>query len=461
MKKFLLPVLLTAAAVCVSWFFQHYTLMCQEYDGLFLWAPDYFRRVLGRPLPISQALADFLTQFYRFSAWGPWIVGAQVLAVYLLVRMALPGLRELAPTLCACGEWLVIALSPTAKPGIAVLLFAAVFCVVLRLLRKGKAPDGGWAQTWLSVALIAVFALLVCFLPKVRKTERWAQVKYGLIFQKGEIALKAATPERVRADRELTPFALLALGETFELSNRLFEYPVYEENDFDMCLEEDYYNSLFFRAFLYDALGSGNEACHQLFQLATQQEHGTSFMVLRQLVKEYFILGNYTLAEKYCKILDRSSTHGKFVAAYRKLMAEGTPREPDTAEESARTKLISRNPLYNLVRISSENPSDFAVDRLLCTFLLQRDLNRFAALFQASASAPRFARGVPKVYQEAMLLYYDEANVPKGERVLYFSPHTMGAYRRFTQGFVSGEAMETQQQRYSDTYWFYYHYAGQ
>ncbi len=459
MKKFLVPALLTIVVVCVSYFFQRYTLFCQEYDGLFLMTPDYLRWVLGRPLPVSQFVADFITQFYRLGAWGPCLVGVQVLGVYLSVRLALPRFRELLPTLCGVGEWLVTALSPTAKPGVAVLLVTALFCLILRIFRKGGNIGAGWTQTWISACMIAAGALLVILLPKVKATECWAQVKYGVIFQKGETALKAATPDRVRSDRELTPFALLALGETFNLSNRLFDYPVYEENDFDMCLEDDYYNSIFFRAFLYDALGCGNEACHQLFQLATQQRHGTSFMVLRQLVKEYYLLGNYTLAEKYCKILERSSTHGRFVSAYRKLMAEGTPREPDAPEVSARVQLINRNPLYNLIRISTDSPSDFAVDRLLCTFLLQRDLKRFAAAFGAVASSPRFAGAYPKLYQEAMLLYYDEADVPMGERINYFSPHVMGAYRRFSQGFLTGESMESQQRSYAATYWFYYHYA--
>ena len=458
MKKCLIPILLTAVVVCVSYFFQRYTLVCQEYDGLFLWAPDYWRWALSRPLPVSQALSDFLTQFYRVAAWGPWLVGLQVLAMYLIVRLAVSVLREGLPTVAACGEWLVIALSRTAKPGVAVLLLTGLFCLVFRLLRKGKRSGAGWAQTGVSVAILALCALFVALCPKVRRTETWAQVKSGVIFGKPGTVLKAATPARVRADRELTPFALLALGEQFELSSRLFEYPVYEENDLDMCLEEDYYNSLFFRAFLYDALGCGNEACHQLFQLATQQEHGMSFLVLRQLVKEYYLLGNYALTEKYCKILDRSATHRKFVAAYRQLMAEGTPREPDSSAESAAAPLINRNPLFNLIRLSSESPSDFAVDRLLCTFLLQRDLSRFATAFEAAVTAPRFSQSIPRVYQEAMLLYYEEENVPMGQRVNYFSPHTMGAHRRFMQRFLAGEDVARQQADYGDTYWFYYYF---
>ena len=182
-------------------------------------------------------------------------------------------------------------------------------------------------------------------------------------------------------------------------------------------------------------------------------------MVLRQQVKEYYLLGNYALAEKYCKILSRSTAHGKFVAAYRKLMADGTPRTPDPPETSARMPLIGRNPLHNLLRLSVDSPSDFTVDRLLCTFLLQRDLDRFAATFKTVAASPRFAAGIPVIYQKAMLLYYDEANVPMGERVNYFSPHTMGAYRRFCEGFLAGEPMSAQQEKYGNTYWFYYQYA--
>lgn len=458
MKKVLVPALLTAAAVLVSFLCQRHTLVCQEYDGLFLWAPDYFSWVLSRPLPVSQTLADFMTQFYRIAACGPWLVGLQVLLAWLLLKGILPRKWTIVPTLGACAEWLVIAFSPTAKPGVAILLFLTILWLVSLFFRRGNETSGKWP--WIPAALVVVCALVVAFHPAVRHTERWAKVKSGVIYQKPDRVLSAATPARVQKERELTPFALLALGDKFELSERMFEYPVYEENDFDMCLEEDYYNSLFFRAFLYDRLRCEDEACHNLFQLATQQKHGMSFMVLRQLVTEYYRQGDYGLVEKYCRILDRSSAHREFTASFRRLMKEGVPREKDTPETRGEAPLITRNPLYNLMQLSAQGKtSDYSVDRLLCTLLLQRDLQRFGPAFEAAVSSPRFANHIPVVYQEGMLLYYDNANVPIGERVNWFAPHTMGRHRRFMEQMDGGVDVKVQQAGYGDTYWFYYYYA--
>ena len=458
MKRFLIPLLLLAASVLSGYLFLRYSLLCQELDGLFLRTPDYFRWALARPFPVAQVLSDWMTQFYRLAAWGPWLLGLQVLCAYGLLKGILPSRYELTPALGACGEWLVIAFSATAKPGVAVLLILFVLWLVSRFFRREKEAPVAMQRILSALAVGACF-LVVALAPGIRRTERWARVKSGIVFRKPETVLKAATPAYVESDPELAPFALLALGDQGALGDHLFDYPVHEENDFDMCDEEDYYNSLLYRAFLYDRLACPDEVAHNLFQLGTQQRHGTSFLVLRQLVTEYFLQGDYGLVEKYLKILDRSSAHQAYTASFRRLMAEGSPREKDTPLTRGEAPLITRNPLYNLMQLSLRGTSsDFAVDRLLCTLLLQRDLPRFATAFEAASSSPRFSSRIPKAYQEALLLYGQMSDAPSAGSVI--SQQTENRFRRFMVQMNEGTDLSVQQADFGNTFWFYYYYAG-
>ena len=63
MKKAVTPLLIAAAVFTVSLIAQRYTLICQEYDGLFLAVPDYFRQLFRKPLPLSHLVTDFIKIF--------------------------------------------------------------------------------------------------------------------------------------------------------------------------------------------------------------------------------------------------------------------------------------------------------------------------------------------------------------------------------------------------------------
>lgn len=458
MKKHIVPALLFAAVFITGLLCQKYTLQFQESDGLFLFAPDYFRSVFSHPFPLSRIVTDFLTQFYRLSLVAPLILSLEAVLVFYLTKGILSRLGlgfDFAAALVAASVWCVAAHGAST-----IVLTASLLCLLpvwcLSLFFKRKDSSAPKADGILSSAVIAAALLVVALSPKVRYTEKWAMVKNALLYQKNASLCEKITPARVEKDHELMPFVALAMGEEGLLGEKLFTYPVYGENDLDMCDEEDYYNSLLFRFFLYRNMGCPNEAIHNLFQLTVLQWHGTSFMALRQLVQEYYKAGDYDMVEKYCKVLDRSVLHRRFTRFFRGLVSEGHPAEDTDAETRSKLPLISKNPLQNLLLLQSRGMlPDKGLDRILTTLLLQRKVDLFAQLLQNNRE--RYER-IPQHYQEAIAVYLHENELPVFMYPILPDPPVLGRFRRFASSLAIDGNREEQQKDFGENYCFYYYY---
>lgn len=452
MKKILPPFILALCVFAVSILAQRCTLLCQECDGLFLMTPDYFRWAFEKPFPISQIVSDFLVQFYRISLCAPWIVALIVTSVFLLVRGILRVTRMNSvsfPLLVAAAVWFVMAVTGAAKPGVAVVLCLLPVWLISFFFRKREGAIPAKADTIASVVIVLTTALLLIFNPGIKKAETWARVKNAAIYGKWAVVNEAVSAEMALADHELTPFALLALDARHKLGDAMFSYPVYEENDLDMCLESDYYNSIFFHYILHSHIGCRNEAIHNLAQLATVQPHGTSFMVLRKLVSENFLAGNFDMVEKYCKVLERSQTHRGFISSYRTAMSAASPRNADGVAFRSTVPVINHNPAYNLVLFGAGGiPLEIIRDRLLCTLLLKRDLSGFLMALNAGAESPST---LPRHYQEALAIAE-----PRSLNML--ASDIRERFRIFMDAYKTGVGIPEQNARFGDTYWFYYYH---
>lgn len=456
MKKILPPLVLALCVFAVSMVAQRYTLLLQECDGLFLMAPDYFRWAFGQSFPVSQIVSDFVVQFYRLWPSAPFIVAGIVCLVFLLVRWIIrktPLRSSLLPMAAAVCVWLVMALNGATKPGVAAILCLLPVWIISLFFRK-RIPgrrDGLLPQTLdlIASSVLALAAgLLISFNPGVRGAEDWARVKNAAVYAKWPALEKAVSPELAARSHEFTPFGLLALDAQHQLGSRMFSYPVYEENDLDMCDEEDYYNSIFFRATLHSWMGCHNEAIHNYSQLACGVPHGTSFMVLRKLISENYLIGNYVLVEKYCKILDRSQTHGKFTAFYRDAMGKGAPHAADSLAFRTSVPVITHTPSHNLMLLLSNGfPSVNILDRLLCTFMLRRELDRFRGVLDTYGG--RLSE-LPVHHQEALAIADPSCLDELSESV-------RSRYRRFMEAFSSGADFSGLESGFGNTYWWYYY----
>ena len=377
MRKWITPVLLFAAVFLVSRLCQPFTLICQEYEGLFLNTPDAWARAFAQPWPLSGIVSDFLIQFYRDPLYGALFTAALLTGVFLLLRGIFTRLDmpwDSIPALGAGVLWYFLARASSPKPAVAVLLVLLVLWLLSFLLKKrsGKAWKPDLA---LALVLVHLAAAVTIFSPSVQRTERFSRVKRDALYGVWNDLLETVTPSVAQKDPELLPFALLALSGKEQLGDRMFDYPVYGEDDLDMIYydgNKEYYTSLLFKACLYQYLGCYNEAIHNYYQWATQLEKGTGFVVLRHMVELYYLLGDYTLMEKYCRILDKSTANGTYVRHFRALAAQGTPREADSPSVRASIPVITHDPLYNLALLQKYGfDTPMLRDRMPATAILR------------------------------------------------------------------------------------------
>ena len=432
MKKFISPLIVFAGAFTATLLFQKYTFAWQEYEGLFLWSADYFSSMFQKPWPVSGIIGDWLTQFFRFGVYAPLTVGLGVMLAFILVRSILGRFslgHDVFPAIASCGFWLFVAFAPTAKRGVAAILIIFGIWILSRLLPSRQNRNRGWIFT---LAITAGTFLFLFLSTDISEREANAELCTATAMADWDRVLTVATPEACEKDRSMMPFAFLALGEKGQLGNRLFNYPVQSQRDFDMSGIEDSYPTLFFKGCLYQALSCPNESMHNFFQLATLQEHGQSFLVIRHLIADCFLNGDYDLVKKYCSVLSRSTLHSQYVKYFLGLTEKGTPHAPDSVTFRKTVPLISQDPLYNLFLFEGTGMhSVSSMDRLLCTLLIQRQPERFRDLFM---SVKHMYPIIPRYYEEALVIAGGADNL--------ISTSTSKRYSDL--------------QWDPDTYWFYY-----
>lgn len=408
MKKWILPCLLFAAVFLTGWLCQPFTLICQEYEGLFLNTPDAWTRAFSQVFPLSGIVSDFLIQFYRDPVYGALVMATLVTLVFVLLRAVVcrfgfPG--EGAAALGASATWFFLSRASEPKVAVIVLFFSLAAFLASRFfrVRPGKSWKGDLP---IAATMVAAVSALTIFSPEIRRTEQHSRVKRDAIYGVWEDLLVTVPPSVAENNPELTPFALLALSAKGQLGDRMFSYPVYGENDLDMVDYDgasEYAGSILFKASLYQHLGCYNEAIHNFFQWATQLSKGTSFVVLRKLVELYYVQGNYTLMEKYCRILEHSLFNRTYVRHYRTLAAKGNTWIPEPASIRALIPVISHDPLYNLLLLESYGISSASsADRVMATCLLRNNSVQFLAAYARFSSS--YSR-IPRHFQEAALVF--------------------------------------------------------
>lgn len=409
MKRFLTPLLLFTGVFLAVQLLLSSTLIYQEQEGLFLWSGDYFTQMFRTSFPLSGIVGDYLTQFFRFRYIGPLIVAVEVVFAYLLIKGILSRFRlgwDILSAFLACAVWVAVAFAPTAKTGVLILLLLFPVFLLTRFLRKKETrplkPWVEWGGT--AVLLVGTGIFLSCH-STIASRERTAALRLAVIHSDWDGVLSIATPEVSREDRSMLPFAMMALGMKGQLGDRIFDYDIRYEADFDMRESNDPYTNYFFKGFLYNQLLCPNESEHDFFQLSTLQPHGQSFLVLRQLVAVNYVMGNFPLVRKYLAILSRSSCHDRFVRYYEELMSGNTPREDSSLDFRKQVVFINQDPYTNLLTLDASGfRSRFLIDRMLCTLILRGEMMQFYRVFETVRE--EYYPVIPKYYRQALFMQH-------------------------------------------------------
>lgn len=373
MKKHILPIVLTATVVVITYLFQTFTLIRQEELGLFLNTPDFYRALFFDPFPISNLIGSFLVQFYANRFVGIAIIALMVLLAFLLTRSIFRRIgfkfSELAACIVASAAWWFIARSKSPAAGSGILLGLTALWIISKFLHKRKVPEIKFWELAVSLVPIATIVVLILTNPEIKATEKWGKIEYAAVQNNWNYLLKIATPKEAKKDVDVIPFALLALNAQGRLADEMTDYPLGKDFGLDFADEVSYRRSLF-DAVLYDALGCPNEAVHRWHQSGDFLPHCTSFRTLRQLVKTNYELGDSLMVVKYCDILARSTSHKEFVQWYRSHPC--TQRDTNTAQERSNAVLMQKNdPRENMLQLGRAGiESPMAMERYYCYFQL-------------------------------------------------------------------------------------------
>ena len=368
--------------------FLPYTLMQQESYALFLTTPDYLAETFASPWPLSHLAGNFIVQFFHYPLAGPAIIAFVVTLIFILLGL---------------------------------------------LLRRSRKAYLAYTVTFL--VLLAAGGITLGTHPAVKQLERHSAVEHHAERHDWQRLLQTATPQATRHDRQLLPYALLALAETGQLPGKMFTYPIQSIDDFCPATWTDRSGHTF-AAILYECLGLTDETIHQLYQAADALPHGTSFGTLRKLATLYRQHGDILLADKYHDILSCSTLHShrRHLHSPSDNPAANTPSYPANAPQprdsvpavqsnvdnpdatvnpvqdqsqpatSAHNDLlITPDYFYNLTTLAVHRPNvPILQQRFLCALLANRDIARFADLWNSlphPADAP-----IPSAYQEALNL---------------------------------------------------------
>lgn len=219
---------------------------------------------------------------------------------------------------------------------------------------------------------------------------------------------------------------------------------------------------------VYWHLGDINAAQHSAYLGTIFSPRAQNSRLMKRLIEINIVNGQYAVAEKYIRILEKTIFHKKWAEEMRKYLYN--------EDECQRSEWISTKraviPSTDLLKAGNEylktlrmlvenNPGNrMALDYLLCFHLLSRDIFSFETDF-GKYYRPEMDPVLPRVYQEGLLIGIASGRKTQADYSRYsFSPETVRQMAEYTRLFEEsngkGSALTD---RFGKTYWFYYHFA--
>ena len=341
------------------------------------------------------------------------------------------------PWIAAAAEALVLVLSPLFK-------------------WQGKAWE--WPVAFIVVMALGGLGIVLCY-----DREKETYLKYDFLtrrFQWNAILAEA------RKDHPQKPYEItsvnLALVKTGN-ARRMFEF---YQNGTDGLIPE------YTRDFMHPLIPSevffqlGMVNASQRFTFESQElipDFQKSVRACKRLAETNLVNGNYKVAEKYLKTLEKTFFYREWAKSRLKMCGHDEAIDADPGYGYLRkVRLHDHDFLFNrqamesmLVYLVQENPSNhMALEYLLAWDLLDKNLNGFVNYCPFEG----FTGGVPRCYQEAFLLYFFDANQSLDNVPAFIDREVMSSFALFMREHGSGTPAETLAKTFGNTYWYYYFY---
>ena len=215
---------------------------------------------------------------------------------------------------------------------------------------------------------------------------------------------------------------------------------------------------------IFYQLGMVNNARRNCFEaLNATPDYQNCAPIFKLLAETSIVNEKYELARKYLTALSHTLYYRKWanerLAKFEDLM-ELMMMEEYAMKHLERYKGEDYIFDYNASDISlrqllSEYPGNItALNYLLAWSLLNKNLDAF----MMDCPFEGFTEAVPKAYQEAFLLNWDQFGGAPEDLPPFINKGIVPRKEAFTRDFEANVPMDKMRQRYGDTYWFYYYF---
>lgn len=228
------------------------------------------------------------------------------------------------------------------------------------------------------------------------------------------------------------------------------------------------YLTITFSNEIYWQLGDVNASQHSALLGMIFSPRSRNVRLMKRLVEINIVNGEYAVAEKYIKILDKTLFYHDWSAARRIFLHNEMECKSSVWVSSRRAIMPGKDLLKagneykrTLEMLIEANPGNkMAVDYLLCFDLLTKDIEAFKSDLRKYFRAET-KMSLPQVYQEALLIGIASGKESPDEYKNYiFDPENVKSIADYTKIYDESRGDGNKLKGdFGKTYWFYYHFA--
>ena len=340
-------------------------------------------------------------------------------------------------------------------PWVAAVVAAAVVALAESPVLAGN--DRTWRAAYAAVVIFAVPAVLLC---SSRNDEQ--SLRYNSLA--GKRAWNRIVTEATRRAPKTygeTACLNLALCKTGHLGGHMFEF---RQDGPETLLpnENTPHHDGLSTAEIFYQLGMVNNARRYCFEaLNAIPDYQKSAPVFKLLAEISLVNENFEMARKYLTSLSHTLFYRRWANERIALLKDPAgPFVPNEYIEKRYERYKGEDYIFDynhadfsLRQLLVEHPGNLtALNYLLAWNLLQKYTGEFVAACPFEA----FTSTVPKAWQEGFVLDWNRSGYPADDLPDFITPALAARFEAFTRDFNANVPLAAMQERYGDTYWFYY-----
>jgi len=306
------------------------------------------------------------------------------------------------------------------------------------------------------LALTLAGLVSVLFLGLIKTTDRKQEHLFGIIVESYhdnwdkvlEIAEKANLQNSIA-----TCYTNMALSKNSLLGERLLDF--YQPSSSGLLLPNTHgigWFTIFCCSDAYYYVGDVDMAQHAAMLGLMSSPYQRSGRLVERLVETNMANGDIPVAMKYVRMLESTLFHKINLSVF-----ENKPPKMTFTEDIIRSSSNTRILLEFLTEGNPDNTP--ALNYLLCYHLLNKDIPAFFEAYKSYYKDK--ANTVPKVYAQALLIYFDANKIPADEVAKYnLRPEIISSFADYISAYkMSYGDYDILQKNFQNTYWLFFHFA--